>query len=582
MVGFYTPGDIGSVAADSLGTSILPAPTGQGIRSAFSQSAEQVGKNWATLNDWMGGNTGADLSGEPGPDTLFGTTPPPVKPPPMLDPAAATKQYGLPGLSFTAPVSQDAAEAMYQSKHNELVRQDQIARTSGLGATIGEGVASLLPQLADPINIASMFVPGIPEARIATALGMETGSILTRALAGASAGAIGQAALTPAIYAMDQAQGNDFTMGQALEQIAFGGLLGGGLHVLGGTLEDFIRSRRGLMPADAKPDFGGNDPLTPEQAANPLTAMAERATPDLRDTALRSSLASVVDDQPINVSAIFDAADIPRSTDKAPPSLLTFLTQRGGVNDTGGDLAAMDAGLQRVGFLRKNGGQTLDYAREAAEEAGYLKRGSDTNNLLEAIRTELSGQKVYPPEYQASIDATQMAARESDQYAAALSGAREAVMMASEDRGVDLRPDEIDHAAHLTIGGLHPDDAVQSAISASEQSALPDESGAIASQQDGIASMHEALRRPDPPDTIQAKRMNDAAVQRAPTIAARDTEAQLGEATVAYEKAKQRIQASGDESFAQALADHEKSVNGDEGYAKALEAAGACLASRVS
>jgi hypothetical protein len=50
--------------------------------------------------------------------------------------------------------------------------------------------------------------------------------------------------------------------------------------------------------------------------------------------------------------------------------------------------------------LVKQGGLPLDYAREAAEEAGYLRgdhNGTSTvNDLLDAIDAEMRGQKRYP------------------------------------------------------------------------------------------------------------------------------------------------------------------------------------------
>ena len=61
----------------------------------------------------------------------------------------------------------------------------------------------------------------------------------------------------------------------------------------------------------------------------------------------------------------------PRATDgRKPPSLTTFLARRGGIRDPGGDLAAMDAHLQRVGLVRTSGGQSLDYAREGGGGSG--------------------------------------------------------------------------------------------------------------------------------------------------------------------------------------------------------------------
>lgn len=94
-----------------------------------------------------------------------------------------------------------------------------------------------------------------------------------------------------------------------------------------------------------------------------------------------------------------------------PVSLSRFLADKGGLAPHG-DLKAMDA--QRIlvpgkgRLVRKEGhGLTLDYAREAAEEAGYLRQDSDINDLLAALAEELSGRKVFRPEdYTAYIAAT--------------------------------------------------------------------------------------------------------------------------------------------------------------------------------
>ncbi|MCB8878282.1 hypothetical protein [Acidisoma silvae] len=154
------------------------------------------------------------------------------------------------------------------------------------------------------------------------------------------------------------------------------------------------------------------------------------------------------------------------------PSLLAFLTQRGGVTDPGGDLAAMDAGPQRVGLLRRTGGQSLDYAREAAVEAGYLRPGASTNDLLEAIRSELAGRKVYPPEQQAGLDLASNTEREAARQSDAMMGAREDVRMAADNAGVRLAPAETDHATDLVMRGMDPHDAVDHAVRYGDQAAL--------------------------------------------------------------------------------------------------------------
>ncbi len=80
------------------------------------------------------------------------------------------------------------------------------------------------------------------------------------------------------------------------------------------------------------------------------------------------------------------------------PTLCTFLIRRGGLRDQCGDLRAMDAHKRRVGLVRKRGGLSLDYAREAAAEAGYLPADSYVSDLLDAIARELRGHAVYPYE----------------------------------------------------------------------------------------------------------------------------------------------------------------------------------------
>ena len=103
------------------------------------------------------------------------------------------------------------------------------------------------------------------------------------------------------------------------------------------------------------------------------------------------------------------------------PSLLEFISKRGGLQDDGGELAAMDAGLWHKGrpgrarLLREAGkdGATdllagtpgaggLDYSLDgtalAAQEAGFFPAAEDRptpDQLLEAIRGELSGSPVY-------------------------------------------------------------------------------------------------------------------------------------------------------------------------------------------
>ena len=154
------------------------------------------------------------------------------------------------------------------------------------------------------------------------------------------------------------------------------------------------------------------------------------------------------------------------------PSLLTFLIRRGGLQDHGGELAAMDASKVRIGLVRKTGGESFDYAREAAEEAGYLPPGSGINDLLDAVSDELHGRPVYPAHVQADMDGVEAHRTAAEANAHALDQARDRVQSYAELMGGRLSAAEVEHAANLTMVGMHPQEAVEQAATHSENRQL--------------------------------------------------------------------------------------------------------------
>lgn len=98
------------------------------------------------------------------------------------------------------------------------------------------------------------------------------------------------------------------------------------------------------------------------------------------------------------------AGDIPKPGDMFGKSLTEYLTAAGGLEDTGGELAAFDADTGKVGRnrLARAGGQSLDAAAMAAWERGYfpgVPREEVTPNLLiDALREEAAGTPRYSVE----------------------------------------------------------------------------------------------------------------------------------------------------------------------------------------
>lgn len=141
--------------------------------------------------------------------------------------------------------SDEALNLLIDRKQEQLRRNDLINRgpqsVAGKSARV---LASLGASLADPLNVASAFVPVVGEARYAQLLARASGALGragVRAAAGAAEGAVGAALLEPVnYYAHNQLQ-DDYTMADSLENIAFGTVLGGGLHVAGGAISDALR-----------------------------------------------------------------------------------------------------------------------------------------------------------------------------------------------------------------------------------------------------------------------------------------------------------------------------------------------------
>ncbi|MEI3582944.1 MAG: hypothetical protein V8R89_09850 [Alphaproteobacteria bacterium] len=88
-------------------------------------------------------------------------------------------------------------------------------------------------------------------------------------------------------------------------------------------------------------------------------------------------------------------------------TLTEFLVSRGGIKDEGGELSALDAVVaadmgkkgkrlkREEKRLVREDGLSLDYAREAAAEAGYLPADADVNALLSALDDEFRGRPHY-------------------------------------------------------------------------------------------------------------------------------------------------------------------------------------------
>jgi hypothetical protein len=210
-----------------------------------------------------------------------------------LDATEANASYSVPGLTFDRPVAEGVAQALRDGREAENRRQAIIARRSDSLATsaVGRGVVTFATAMLDPVNIGAALIPFVGEARMMQLLGT-TSVAAVRAATGAANGALGMAVLEPLEWGLSRSEFNDRHMSETLANVAFGGVLGAGLHVLGGAAVDW---KRGSGPAWA-----------PKPNPTPVERAISEAAPQARELMLRGAVAAVAEGRPVEVGAVMN------------------------------------------------------------------------------------------------------------------------------------------------------------------------------------------------------------------------------------------------------------------------------------
>lgn len=348
-------------------------------------------------------------------------------------------------------------DAIRIARESDSKLSELMASRPGLGkygAAIGGGIAG---SMRDPISVLSLLVGGGPGAARTI-----TGQVLKTAATEALINGASEAAMQPLVQAWRKQAGLDSGLDQALKNIgfaaAFGGALGAGVGAVQGVARKL--SGRALEAAGTVAADDARIAAPVRQAMTGDIAAARETLPEIRDALpaeARGALdqAEVLDHldvsrprsadpeiHDLNVSAAHKAIDSGEppafKVDQAqvsrivndiagdapadagrPQSLVDFLEARGGVLDDRGELAAI--GAEKLSKNRKARGKpdkrvSLDSAREAAEEAGYIGRAGETQtttvaDLLDAIDGELRGQPVLSREDQGTPGAANFEAQ---------------------------------------------------------------------------------------------------------------------------------------------------------------------------
>ena len=242
---------------------------------------------------------------------------------PLISRDELNKKYSNLDLFFDQDEKQSTVDILVNRKTLERERQSIIARgpegsfnpfNSGFytgGAKLG---TSLAVSVADPINLASAFIPVVGQARFASLVARQ-GLTKARGIRGVVEGAVGAAAVEPIVLTAAAAEQADYGLMDSFLNVTFGSIIGGGLHIGAGALKDF-RTRRAFenrveAARNAAGITDGEDPavnLYKEYYPETSRVMKELAEtdPETRRLLLARALADLIEDNPVNVKPIAD------------------------------------------------------------------------------------------------------------------------------------------------------------------------------------------------------------------------------------------------------------------------------------
>ena len=127
-------------------------------------------------------------------------------------------------------------------KKEELLRQDIIGKsTGGVLQTLGQFGVGLAASFLDPINIGVGFVPVVGYARYSAMLSRQAtalGRFSVRTKVGMAEGLVGTALIEPAVLLATKETQYDYDLYDTFANLAFGTIIGGGLHGIGGLIFD--------------------------------------------------------------------------------------------------------------------------------------------------------------------------------------------------------------------------------------------------------------------------------------------------------------------------------------------------------
>lgn len=282
------PADAGEVFDASFGGAFDTNPTNSLVRTEELTEQEQGRAMVMGPESYL-----APDQGRAAPDT------------PMLDAQVARERVAGMGLDIKIPdqgIREGALDVLVSRHREQAARQQVLARSAG-GSMGTQIAASLAASLIDPLNIASAFVPVVGPARYSAMLARASGPLGRagiRAGVGAVEGAVGAAIIEPLPLIAANMDQTEYGLSDSLANIALGGVLGGGLHAVGGAVSDALR--RGLATETPAVDTVLNSAARQDSAPSSLrTADFDRLFDQDPEAALRATLSRQLEADSVNL-----------------------------------------------------------------------------------------------------------------------------------------------------------------------------------------------------------------------------------------------------------------------------------------
>mgnify|MGYP005988455935 CR=1 FL=1 len=204
------------------------------------------------------------------------------------------EKYANLGLFFDKDEPRGYVNLLVEKKKDELKKQNIVQRgPQNMFAKSSYFISGLGASFLDPINLGAAFIPVVGQARFLSNVA-RYGVTRSRMLKGVQEGFVGNVAVEPLSYISANQEQRDYTAANAITNVAFGSILGGGMHVTFGKIGDMYKKYTGKE--------------------NIYTKIAN-ADPALREDLLKYTIGQLVQNKRPNIAAFLDMTKIAKETD---------------------------------------------------------------------------------------------------------------------------------------------------------------------------------------------------------------------------------------------------------------------------